>query len=196
MDISDILDSYGALKQIISVSTRKSATLEIILTDLHTLFHPPTTLAPLQVDTDKVGKDSDHNIVVFAPKNNVDYKQDRKKKTVLTRPLPESQILKFERDLIRYPWDETFMGKSVDDQVELFHNFLTGQLEKYFPQKCVKISSLDKKWMNPTLKQINRQMKREFYNNRRSPKYKKSKAKFKKLKRRAVKTFIQIMSLS
>ena len=43
--------------------------------------------------------------------------------------------------------------------------------------------------MNPTLKQINRQMKREFYNNRRSPKYKKLKAKFKKLKRRAVKTF-------
>jgi hypothetical protein len=48
----------------------------------------------------------------------VEYKQDRKKKTVMTRPLPESQILKFEKDLIRYPWDEAFMTKSVDEQVE------------------------------------------------------------------------------
>ena len=88
-DISDILESYGALKQIISVSTRQSATLEILLTDLHTLFHPPTTLPPLQVDQDKEGKDSDHNVVVFAPNSNTEYKQSRKKKTILTRPLPD-----------------------------------------------------------------------------------------------------------
>ena len=43
VDISDVLDSYGALKSIVSVPTRKSATLEVILTDLHTQYHPPTT---------------------------------------------------------------------------------------------------------------------------------------------------------
>ena len=48
LDISDILDSYGALKQVISVPTRNTATLEIILTDLHTMFHPPTTLPPIK----------------------------------------------------------------------------------------------------------------------------------------------------
>ena len=53
LDTTEILDSYGALQQIISVPTRKSATLEILLTDLHTLYHPPTTLPPLQVDQDK-----------------------------------------------------------------------------------------------------------------------------------------------
>ena len=67
MDISEILDCYGGLKQVISIPTRNSATLEILLTDLHSMYHPPTTLPPLQVDTDKTGKDSDHNIVVFAP---------------------------------------------------------------------------------------------------------------------------------
>ena len=46
VNIDDILDSYGALKQIISVPTRNTATLEIALTDLHTMFHPPTTLPP------------------------------------------------------------------------------------------------------------------------------------------------------
>ena len=53
LDITDILECYGGLKQIVSVSTRKLATLEIVLTDLHGFFHPPTTLPPLQVDSDK-----------------------------------------------------------------------------------------------------------------------------------------------
>ena len=182
LDISDILDSYGALKSILSIPTRKSAKLEILLTDLHTMFHPPTTLPPLQVDQDKVGKDSDHNIVVFAPNSNVQYHQTRNKKKIYTRPLPAHKVLQFENDLIRYPWDEVFMFKNVDEQVEHFHYFLRSQLDRYFPEKMVRISHLDKKWFSPQLKQIHRSMQREFYKHRKSPKYKK--LKFKKLKRR------------
>ena len=40
--IQDILLSYGALQQICGVPTRKGATLQLILTDLHTYMHPPT----------------------------------------------------------------------------------------------------------------------------------------------------------
>ena len=70
--ITDILDCYRALKQICSVPTRKSASLGIVLTDLHTLYHPPTS--------DKLGKDSDHNVVLFAPKSNSRYKVEAKKR--------------------------------------------------------------------------------------------------------------------
>ena len=77
LDITDILECYGGLKQIISIPTRKSATLEILLTDLHTLYHPPTTLPPLKVDTDKAGKDSDHDVVLFAPLSNIQFKVDK-----------------------------------------------------------------------------------------------------------------------
>jgi hypothetical protein len=154
------------------------------------MVHPPTTRPPIQVDSDKNGKDSDHNTVVFAPNNNLQFKQKRKKKTVSTRPLPDSQILKFEKDLIFYPWDdEPFLNKSVDEKVDEFHAFLRDRLDAYFPEKHVKISSLDKVWMNPALKQMHRSMKREYYKHRRSPKYKKLKSKFKKMKRKAVKTF-------
>ena len=86
-DYSDILDSYGMLKQVVSVPTRNSARLEIVLTDLHSLYHPVTTLSPLQVDTDKKGKDSDHEIVLFAPKSDRKYVKERKKMIVKTRPL-------------------------------------------------------------------------------------------------------------
>ena len=80
VDISDILESYGALKQIISIPTHKSATLEIILTDLHSLYHPPTTLSPLQADSNKKGQNSDHDVVVFAPNSNAQYRVSRKRK--------------------------------------------------------------------------------------------------------------------
>ena len=48
---------------------------------------------------------------------------------------------------------------------------------------------LDKKWMTPQLKNLNRKIKREFYKNRKSFKWKKLKKKCKTLKRRTVKGF-------
>ena len=97
VDVTDVLDSYGALKQIISIPTRQSAILDLVLTDMATLYHPPTTLPPLEVDTNKVGKDGDHNIVVLAPVRNLSSKTYRKKKKVITRPLPESGMRSFEK---------------------------------------------------------------------------------------------------
>ena len=189
LDVSEILDCYGGLQQIISVPTRKSATLEILLTDLHTLYHPPTTLPPLQVDSDKKGKDSDHDVVLFAPVQNLNYRQERIKKTIRIRPVLESQVLKFEKDLANHPWQEVLENQTADKQAEIFHSFLRKKLDFYFPEKTVKISSLDKKWFSPTLKQLHRKMQREFHKKRNSQKYKTLKAKFKKMKRTAIKVF-------
>ena len=187
LEITDILDSYGRLKQIISLPTRKSATLEIILTDLHTLFHPPTTLPPLQVDSDKLGKDGDHDVVVLAPVSNVEYRLERKKKTIITRPLPDSQVAQFEKTIIHNNWDELFSNKTVDQKVNSFHHFLRSTLDNFFPEKMTKMSNLDKDWMSPELKQLHRAMQREFLKNRKSKKHKKLKSKYKKLKRKTVK---------
>ena len=186
VDISDVLDSYGALKSIVSVPTRKSATLEVILTDLHTQYHPPTTLPPLQADEDSQGKDGDHNIVVFAPRSNTQYKTERKKRIIYTRPLPESNIIKFEQSLMFIPWEEQFEKKSIDEKVKIFHDILRGNLEKYFPEKKTKMSCLDQDWMSPQLKQLHRSLQREYYKHRRSEKFKKLKAKFKRLKRKSI----------
>ena len=43
INIDKILHSYGSLNQIIAVPTRKSGTLEKVITDLQTFFHPPTS---------------------------------------------------------------------------------------------------------------------------------------------------------
>jgi hypothetical protein len=63
-----------------------------------------------------------------------------------------------------------FEYKSTDEQTDIFHTFLKENLYKYFPEKVVKISSMDKKWMTPVLKRLHRKMQKEYYLRRRSAK--------------------------
>ena len=87
--------SFGALKQVFKVPTKGENTLELIITYLHTGYHAPTTMSPLQVDEGKKGKDSDHNTVVFAPKTNQNFIQIPEKIKIKFRPLHEDKIKKF-----------------------------------------------------------------------------------------------------
>ena len=175
----------------VSIPTRKSAVLELLLTDLHTQYHPPTTLPPLQVDDDKSGKDSDHDVVLFAPLTNQKYKIQRIKKTVKIRPIVDSQIPKFVKALASYPWQEKMSNLSPDEQADTFHTFQRQILDTHFPEKTVKISSLDKKWFSPKLKQLHRKMQRAFHKDRKSQNYKSLKRKFKQMKRNAIKRFYE-----
>ena len=49
--------------------------------------------------------------------------------------MPESQTLKFERDLAKHPWTEIFSNLTVDEQTDEYHNFLRAKLDLYFPEK-------------------------------------------------------------
>ena len=168
LPIEPILDSYGALKQVISTGTRNNAILENIITDLHSYYHPTTTLPPLQVDDGKKGSDSDHQVVIFAPKSNSNYQKPRVKKDVVTRPLPNSGYLSFGQDIIQHTWDEVLNIADVNTKVMNFHHTLRSKLEKHFPTKNVKFSNLDKKWFNTSLKHLHRKVQREFFRHRQS----------------------------
>ena len=50
------------------------------------------------MDADKDGKDSDHDVALFAPLSSLNFK------IVETRPIPDSQVVKFKRDLASHPW--------------------------------------------------------------------------------------------
>ena len=65
--IEDILDCLGTLKNIQVEATRKDEILDLVITDLHTFYLPTATIAPLTVDPECKGKDSDHNIIIFPP---------------------------------------------------------------------------------------------------------------------------------
>ena len=134
-DYSSVIDSYGALKQCVTVGTRNEATLEIILSDLLNLYHAPTTLDPLQVDENKTGSDSDHKIVVFAPRSDLNFKIERKKKRIKTRPIPDSKIPLFASEIQQQHWENVLLEPDLNLKVYNFHKTLILLLNKYFPEK-------------------------------------------------------------
>ena len=194
LKINCILDCYGPLRQIITSATRDSAILENIITDLHTLYQEPECLPPLQVDEDKAGSDSDHNIVLLPPIT-INNNRKRIKKAVVTRPLPESGVNQFAQFICTHTWGEVLGEEDVNQKVLNFHNTIRTKLDECCPEKTVMVSYLDKKWMTPYLKTLNRKIKREFHKNRKSNKWKRLKKKFKTVKRSTVKTFTQILSV-
>ena len=69
----DVLESNGALNQICSVATRNSATLELIITDMAILFHPPTTQELCKEDKSSKGQPSYQNVIIVAPKSDTQF---------------------------------------------------------------------------------------------------------------------------
>ena len=62
-------------------------------------------------------------------------------------------------------------------------------LDKYFPEKTVFISNLDKQWMTPELKQLLRQAQRERVKSGNGSKFKKLWRKFRRIKRKRIKSY-------
>ena len=189
-DHTDILESYGALHQCVTLGSRQATTdgaaLTIILSDLHTLYHPPTTKPPLEVDENKEGANSDHDMVIFAPKANPDFAVTRKRRSIRTRPIPDSKIPAFGRDIQSQNWLEVIDEPDVSLKAEHFHHIITSIRDKHFKQKITTMTNLDKKWMTPELKSLIREIKREFYTNKKSLRWTKLKKEFKKKKRTTI----------
>ena len=80
--------------------------------------------------------------------------------------------------------------EDVHQKVTLFHAYPRSLLDKYFPEKSVTISNLDKTWMTPQLKQLLRQVQRERVNNGKVGKFRKLWSKFRRLKiKKRIKNF-------
>ena len=95
----------------------------------------------------------------------------------MTRPLPESGVQQFAQFICTHDWGEVLGEQDIDKKVENFHQTLRNNLDDCLPEKSVMVSYLDKKWMTPQLKNLNRKIKREFYKNRKSFKWKKTEEK-------------------
>ena len=160
-DISDILDSNGRLQQICSVPTRNASVLENVITDLATFYHEATTLPPLENDKEGKGRPSDHNLLVVAPKVGTQFKQERKKRSIKTMPMPESSVTEFMRDVSNHSWSEVFEANSANEKASNFHSTITSKLKRHFKVKHVKMTSLDKEWFTPALKHQKAEMLRE-----------------------------------
>ena len=189
--VNEILQSYGGLQQICEVATRQGVALQLVLSDLHTFLHPATALPPLQVDDQAKGKDGDHQALILAPKASKEFKVEREKTVVNSRPMPESKVNDFMKELTEHKWDEVKNETNADLKTEMFHTYIRTLLDKHLPEKRVTMTNLDKPWMNPELKQLLRQVQRERLRNGKNGRFKKLWSKFRRLKRHRIKNQTQ-----
>ena len=189
VNIEDILESNGALQQVCNVATRNDSTLELVITDMATLLHPPTTLDPINQDKNTKGKPSDHNVIVVAPRTDVNFRIERHKRKVHLRPLPESKMSRYMRDMGSHVWEDVYNCDSPHEKAEVFHKTLLHKINKHLPEKTVKMTSLDKNWFNPAVKLKYCEMQKEFFKHGKSTKWRKLRSIFRKAKKKASTSF-------
>ena len=187
--IEDILESNGSLRQICSVATRNSRTLELFITCMATLFHPPTTLKPIEQDENTPGKPSDHNLVVAAPRSDITFSKERQKRKIEIRPRPESKLAEYMRDMGTHTWPEVAHCDDPHEKTANFHKTLIDKLNNHFEVKIVKMSALDKPWFHPALKLKYKEVQKEFFSKGKSEKLRKLKKSFRTSKRKAIRDF-------
>jgi hypothetical protein len=188
-DLEDVLESNGALHQVCSVPTRNTSTLELVITDMATMFYEPTTLEPIKQDDNTKGKPSDHNVIIVAPRTDTNFRKERHKRKVTFRPQPTSKVSDFMCELGAHRWEEVYQTEDPHGKAQNFHRTLIDTLNKHLQEKSVNMTSLDKSWFNPALKMKYNEMQKEFFKNGKTPKWKKLKKNFKSSKRKTSKDF-------
>ena len=113
----------------------------------------------------------------------------REKRQIKTRPMPDSKVQEFCYELTKYRWEDVLGTEDPHTKVELFQSYIMKLKDKFFPEKVVTVSSLDKQWMNPELKVLLRQVQRERLKNGKGGKFKSLWSKFRRLKRGQIKKF-------
>ena len=187
--LQPIIDSLENMKQVVETPTHRNRVLDIILTNMKENYYPPFVRDPLECDEDLPGEPSDHKIVIFLPKTVSNSQILPPRKLIKSRPITQSGINEFGRFLTVHNWYEILSTDDIDEKTRNFHKTIRSKYEEFFPEKTIFVSALDKPWMTPELKRINRKMKQEFWRNRKSPLWRTLKKRFLTVKKANCKRF-------
>ena len=75
-----------------------------------TMFYEPTTLEPIKQDDNTKGKPSDHNVIVVAPRTDINFRKERHKRKVTFRPQTTSKVSDFMCELGAQSWEEAYQN--------------------------------------------------------------------------------------
>ena len=178
MNIRPLLNCGLKLRQVVDLPTRKGVILDIILIDIPQYYNAPIIVPPVPCDNPADGVPSDHSVPVCVPHTDRSRPAVRRFKTVTYRPLPDSAIRQFGNWITSEPFSQIKGDLSASDHAKALESILLMNLEKFCPQKTMRIGPQDKPWMNFELKAINRRKMREWNKNGKSSKYVELETKF------------------
>ena len=172
LDISSLLSGIPKLHQIVTKPTHSSKVLDIILTNVASLYCVPIIAPPVPPDDPLCGVPSDHSTPVATPLATDTLQQTRDYVVKVSRPLPESGMLEFGEWICKEDWSGIPENADPTEQVLAFENIVNQKIEVIFPTKSVRINPcIDLPFINSDLKKLDRLVKREYTNHLKSKKY-------------------------
>ena len=173
MELSPILSLNPEFKQVVKDFTRMDPPriLDTIVTNLSNFYQAAECIPPLDVDPDKQGTRSDHNMVIYSPLDGFNPKVDRSKKTIIYKPYTDNGFREMEDQLRKLDWGFLKNMPDVNNQLESFHHKVLNMYDECFPTKTRVITVENEPWFNEHLGKMRRRKRREFNKHRRSEKY-------------------------
>ena len=145
--------------------------LDPIITTLGSFYQAPEILPPLDSDPDSNGRPSDHLIPLMRPINEIVNRCSRTYRKVLIRPVTQSGMSGLREWFENQDWSRNIAEADVDAKADMLLHQIRGAVNKYLPEKVLKIASDDEPWFTQPLKKLDRKRRREFGKNRKSQKY-------------------------
>ena len=178
LNIQPILNCGLNLKQMVDKATINGKILDICITNLSKYYNSPIIVPPVGPDDPTKGKLSDHWVPVCIPHTDRYNPPHRTWKLHTFRPLPDSNVRNFGQWITGEDWDSISKDLSPTEQALMIEKLIEDNLNKYCPEKTVKIGSQDKAWITGELKTIHRRRQREYNKYGKSAKYKRLDAEF------------------
>nr|XP_054775487.1 uncharacterized protein LOC129283941 [Lytechinus pictus] len=141
--VTDVIEQYALLTQVVTKPTRGDSVLDKILTNLPELFEDPVIHAPIA--------SCDHRVVVMRPHDCI---QPLKTSKLKIRPFRDSSVREFGQWITDFNWEELNATCDPDEMVDILHCTLMTQYKRCFPEKYFKRRARDKPWFNVKIRSL------------------------------------------
>ena len=178
LNIRPLLNCGLKLRQVVDLPTRKGVILDIILINIPQFYNAPIIVPPVPCDNPADGVPSDHSVPVCVPHSDRNNPPVRRFKTVTYRPLPDSAVRQFGSWITSESFSQIKDDLPPSLHAKSLESILLANLDKYCPQKTMRVGPQDKPWMNSELKVISRRKMREWNKHGKYSKYVELESKF------------------
>ena len=139
------LTSGFRLKQIVNKPTRGHNILDKILTNMPTLYPPPSIIGNIA--------SSDHDTVLAVPQVTSAWKPPTCS-TILTRPVDHQKKCHLGTTLQNVRWEQMYNLNTAEEQYEFFESALNSAIDNCLPRIEKRLYSNDKPWITPAFKTL------------------------------------------
>ena len=160
LNIAPILLGLPKCWQVVTENTHNDKCLDILITNIHTLYQPIVIVEAVIPDDPRKIKPSDHLVPISYPITGQSGSVPRKYQTKVSQPLPLSGIREFGDWLAHEDWESLDMLDGPNQKLDKFSEYCSLKIKDIFLEKSVKMSNEDLPFINWKLKGMKRKVQR------------------------------------